>query len=274
MCLDQVWSEWLDAFLSGADPETTQPGLSYMLLGGDDTSNVDPFAPVPEEGEDWVTTPAHMMLLLPGNFDSSVFTTDFESGFPFIMWDGTPYEHLMIPVVPAETDSPGNVMPTDPPEVQIANAMSAAPMAIAKDAAILGFPVDGEEMVLLRDGTNGWTCIADWPASPTNDPMCLDGVWSQWLDAFVTGTDPEITQPGLSYMLQGGDDTSNVDPFAPVPEEGQEWVSSPAHIMLLLPGNFDSSVFTTDHESGFPYIMWDETPYEHLMIPVADMDME
>ena len=50
--------------------------------------------------------------------------------------------------------------------------------------------------------------------------------------------------------------------------EGQrQWVSTPVHLMLLLPGNFDSAVFTTDHESGLPYIMWDETPYEHLMIP-------
>ena len=60
---------------------------------------------------------------------------------------------------PAAEEPMAAVLPTDPPEVQIANAMAAAPMVIAKDATILGFPVEGEEMVLLREGTNGWTCI-------------------------------------------------------------------------------------------------------------------
>lgn len=83
-----------------------------------------------------------------------------------------------------------------------------------------------------------------------------------------------MTAPGVAYMLQGGDDTSNTDPFAPVPAEGQEWVSTAPHLMLLLPGGFDASQFTTDHASGLPYIMWDGTPYEHLMVPpVADLDM-
>jgi hypothetical protein len=52
--------------------------------------------------EEWVTTPAHLMLLLPGKFDAEDFTTDYESGYPYIMWDETLYEHLMIPVVPAD----------------------------------------------------------------------------------------------------------------------------------------------------------------------------
>jgi hypothetical protein len=42
--------------------------------------------------------------------------------------------------------------------------------------------------------------------------------------------------------------------------------------MLVVPGGLDPEVFTTDHTSGEPYIMWEGTPYEHLMIPVADME--
>jgi hypothetical protein len=208
------------------------------------------------------------MLVVPGGFDTADFTTDHHSGFPYIMWEGTPYEHLMAPIVPADSGSPGNVSPADPVDVQIANAMSAAPPAIAHDATILGFPAEGDELVTLREGTNGWTCFTDWPASPANDPQCNDPVWTAWTLAFWAGEDPQVTKPGVAYVLQGGDDTSNTDPFASVPAEGEEWVSTPPHIMLLLPGGFDSAMFTTDHESGFPYIMWDETPYEHLMMPV------
>lgn len=185
-----------------------------------------------------------------------------------------PIQDPSVPAANAAEPTHGGVLPTDSVDAQIANAMSAAPMAIAQDATILGFPVEGDQMVLLQEGTNGWTCLTDWPASPTNDPMCNDPVWTAWMEAFWAGEEPEVTQPGLSYMLQGGDDTSNTDPFAPVPAEGDEWVSSPAHLMLLVPGGFDAAVFTTDHASGFPYIMWEGTPYEHLMIPVADMEME
>jgi hypothetical protein len=174
----------------------------------------------------------------------------------------------------AADETHAGVLPTDPVEAQIANAMSAAPMAVAKDATILGFPTEGSEMVVLREGTNEWTCFADWPASPANDPQCNDPVWTAWTKAFLAGEDPKVSKPGLAYMLQGGDDTSNTDPFAPVPAEGQPWVSTPPHMMLLLPDGFDASQFTTDHMSGLPYIMWEGTPYEHLMIPVADMDMK
>lgn len=48
-----------------------------------------------------MTTPPHVMLLLPGDLDQSVFSTDPDSGEPWIMWAGTPYEHLMMPVAEA-----------------------------------------------------------------------------------------------------------------------------------------------------------------------------
>jgi hypothetical protein len=38
------------------------------------------------------------MFLVPGGFDAAQFTTDYQSGKPYIVWDGTPYEHLMMPV--------------------------------------------------------------------------------------------------------------------------------------------------------------------------------
>ncbi len=41
--------------------------------------------------------------------------------------------------------------------------------------------------------------------------------------------------------------------------------------MLMVPGGFDADYYTTDHNSGYPYIMFAGTDFEHLMIPVADM---
>ncbi len=73
-------------------------------------------------------------------------------------------------------------------------------------------------------------------------------------------------------MLQEGSDASNTDPFATEPAEGEEWVNSPAHIMILLPGDLDPAVFSTDHDAGGAWIMWAGTPYEHIMMAMEDMD--
>ena len=120
------------------------------------------------------------------------------------------------------------------------------------------------------NGSNGWSCFPDAPRDSQRRSHVLDQTWMDWLTALLAGEEPNTTVPGLAYMLQGGSDASNTDPFATEPAEGEEWVSSPPHVMLLLPGELDQSVFSTDHDSGGPYIMWAGTPYEHIMMPVAD----
>jgi hypothetical protein len=154
-------------------------------------------------------------------------------------------------------------------EEKIASPMSAAPLAIAQDATILDYPTEeGGASVELRKGTNGWTCFPDWQANPGNDPMCLDETWMQWLDPIGTGTEPDISTVGLSYTLQGGSDASNTDPFVLEPAPGEDWITSGQHVMILSPAELDTTLFSTDHNSGGPYVMWAGTPYEHIMMPV------
>jgi hypothetical protein len=158
---------------------------------------------------------------------------------------------------------------------KIANAMNAAPSAISANATILDNALDDAgAFVVLREGSNDWSCFPDFPASPGNDPQCLDQTWLDWLYAFFAGEEPNVTVPGLAYMLQGGSDPSNTDPLATEPAAGEEWVSSLPHVMLLLPGELDQSLFSTDHHAGGPFIMWAGTPYEHIMMPVAEMEHE
>jgi len=153
---------------------------------------------------------------------------------------------------------------------KIANAMSAGPAAITAEATILDWPSDpAGGLIVLREGTNGWTCLTDRPDTPANDPMCLDQVWVEWTNALMLGEKPHVTSPGLAYMLQGGSDASNTDPFATEPAPGEDWVVSPPHVMLLYPDSVDLSQLTTDHTSGGPYVMWAGTPYAHIMMPVA-----
>lgn len=158
-------------------------------------------------------------------------------------------------------------------EAKIENAMTAAPSSISADATILDFEMDDAgKFVVLREGSNSWSCFADQPGTPSNDPMCLDQAWMDWMYAFVTGEEPNTTTPGIIYMLQGGSDASNTDPLAAEPAEGEEWVLTPPHIMVIMPGKLDQTAISTDHHSGGPYIMWAGTPYEHIMVPIADAE--
>ena len=157
-----------------------------------------------------------------------------------------------------------------PPTAQkIRVALSAAPTVVSKDATVLDWPStpDGKPVV-LRTGKNGWTCLPDNPGTPGQDPMRLDKQWMKWMNAYMGKTNPVIDGVGIAYMLQGGSDASNTDPYAQKPAPGEHWVKAPPHIMVIAPGKLDPALFSSDPHSGEHWIMYGGTPYEHLMIPV------
>lgn len=157
----------------------------------------------------------------------------------------------------------------DSKEWKIQNAMSAAPNAVSKEATVMDWPEkEGDKPAELKKGTNDWTCLPDYPGSPGNDPICVDKSGMRWFEAYMTQKPPNLTQPGLGYMLQGGSDASNTDPFATKPKEGEDWVTAPAHVMVFPAGKLDPKVYGTDYKKGTSWIMFAGTPYEHLMIPV------
>jgi len=98
MCLDKMWTVWLHALMGKKEPKITATGLGYMLQGGSTASNSDPFATKPAPGQKWLQEQPHVMVLVPGKLDPKVYSSDPHSGGPWIMWGGTPYEHLMVPV--------------------------------------------------------------------------------------------------------------------------------------------------------------------------------
>jgi hypothetical protein len=154
----------------------------------------------------------------------------------------------------------------------IANALSAAPDSVSTDAAVWDWPTESNPgFTELRAGSNGWTCFPDQAPTPANDPMCLDQQWLEWITAFVEGREPNITAVGWAYMLQGGSSGSDADPTAFVPPEGEDWLFGPPHVMMIAPDALDTTLFPTDRSSGEPYIMWAGTPFEHFMIPTADL---
>lgn len=146
----------------------------------------------------------------------------------------------------------------------IESAMSAAPASISAEATVMDW-----EFNVLREGTNGWTCLPDNADTPGTDPWCVNAPWLNFLEAYVAKEEPTYRQVGIAYMLQGDTPVSNTDPFATQKTTEEDWVEDlGAHLMVLVP---DPEVFanlSTDPNHGGPWIMWPNTPYAHIMIPL------
>jgi hypothetical protein len=166
----------------------------------------------------------------------------------------------------AETKTTSATTGGDP----VSSAESAAPAAIAHNASVVTVDAKGT-MTTVRKGTNGWTCMPDAPDTPGPDPMCFDQNAGQWVQAWVAHKPPPANVVGLMYMLEGGTDASNTDPYATKPTAENNWVKTGPHIMVV-----GSKDILTGHPSGakpdtsVPYVMWAGTPYAHLMIPVGN----
>lgn len=100
MCADAGGVEWMHAVMSKAEAPQ-KLGFIYMLLGDGGASNTDPFAAGETPDNHWIVSGPHVMLvgaeaksLLEGYPRAAAADPDR----PYVMWAGTPYEHLMMAV--------------------------------------------------------------------------------------------------------------------------------------------------------------------------------
>ena len=154
-------------------------------------------------------------------------------------------------------------------EELIADAMTAAPKGVGENATIVAPDAKGG-MRTLRQGTNGFTCMPDNPATPGPDPMCWDKNAGEWVEAYLNHKTPPPGKTGLMYMLAGGTDASNTDPYATKPTAANHWIKTGPHVMIV---GADASFYDTypkgvDPDTKAPYVMWAGTPYQHLMAPI------
>ena len=72
------------------------PG-TRKYFGGEPT---DPYAKGPAPHNHWIATGAHVMVVGPAVKAMTGYpkSADPDTTKPYVMWAGTPYEHLMIPV--------------------------------------------------------------------------------------------------------------------------------------------------------------------------------
>jgi hypothetical protein len=123
------------------------------------------------------------------------------------------------------------------------------------------------EMKIVKEGTNGWTCMPTPPHLQGTAPMCLDAVWMEWADAYMNKKDYAGGKFGISYMLAGDEGASNIDPYAEGPTEDNQWIKEGPHLMILVSDAAQLEGISTDPWNGGPYVMWKGTPYAHIMVP-------
>jgi hypothetical protein len=166
----------------------------------------------------------------------------------------------------APSDATGEAATSAPTtdEEMIKLALSAAPADVAANAAVVE-PGEGGAMRQLRAGSNGYVCMAH------PEVMCLDRQWQEWADAWINKREPKVTSLGIAYMLQGDKGASNIDPYATAQTPDNQWVVSPAHIMVLTPDTRQLDALPTDPANGGPWVMWKGTPYAHIMAPTVEM---
>lgn len=150
----------------------------------------------------------------------------------------------------------------------IADALSAGPNDVTNGAKV----IDGEGNV-LREGSNGWTCI---PETPGMGPMCNDETWMAALGAMQAGEAFPTGKLGVSYMLAGEGNApgvSNLDPAATEPTDDNMWIKDGPHMMIILP---DPSMYSdmSNNVDDPVYVMWKDTPFAHLMIRLGEAEIK
>jgi hypothetical protein len=145
---------------------------------------------------------------------------------------------------------------------KIARAMSAGPDNISESARIIDMDAQGNR-VILREGSNGFTCMPGNPDVVGEPSMCVDAASMQWFaDAKAHKPKPTNTTPGITYMLAGATQRSDSDP--------NDTTSMPIdvgpHWMIMWPFDPKTTGLPTTHKPTGAYIMWAGSPYAHVHI--------
>jgi len=98
MCFDKVWLTWGDAWMNKKPFKADKVGIAYMLAGDTGASNIDPYAEKRTSDNQWIAEGPHIMVLLPDPAQLDALPTEPNQGGPYVMWKGTPYAHIMVPV--------------------------------------------------------------------------------------------------------------------------------------------------------------------------------
>jgi len=102
LCADENGMAWMNAVASKSDPPNGI-GFIYVLAGDTGTGDNDPDRRAAHL--DWVQTGPHLMIVGPNAREMLCHPINVDvpdPTQPYVMFAGTPYEHLMLPLTAAE----------------------------------------------------------------------------------------------------------------------------------------------------------------------------
>ena len=211
-----------------------------------------------------------LMVLLCGSVSSASPAARLAFGAPA---SSAPTSDDISPTAPLPAGTLTSSQHSD--EWKIRNALSAAPAFIADKATVRDWPTDlkadNPMGRVLRQGTNGWTCMPDVPGKPQHDPMCADETMMKWMMAVLAGRSPNIDRVGLSYMLLGEADADQNDVTAKKPPAGKDWSYAGPHVMIVLPDADKDALqdVNRDISNNTPYLTELKSSSPLWVIPVA-----
>jgi hypothetical protein len=148
---------------------------------------------------------------------------------------------------------------------QVKLALSGAPPHLVKEVGVMIYGADGK-LTESKKSTNGFTCIPTVMNLPDPDPMCMDAAVQQWMNDLMVGAPkPTNAVPGIAYMARGGSHFEKEGKVV-MGGDGAKTVKEPPHWMLMWPFDAEATKLPTAPNVSGVYIMFEGTPYAHLMM--------
>ena len=100
VCHDDEGMKWMMALGEGTKPNLSRDSFMWMLHGDVGEDNLVPGVLDKKDTTpgQWIESGPHLMLMPKDPKTLENFTSDFSKGEPYVMFPGTDYAHLMIPV--------------------------------------------------------------------------------------------------------------------------------------------------------------------------------
>lgn len=98
MCVDKPWQTWMAALMGGKKPNIKAVGYGYMLSNDTEESNAAFSDTMPTRTNQWHHVGPHVMVVYPSTKTANAISSDPHSGGPYVMYKGTPYAHVMVPL--------------------------------------------------------------------------------------------------------------------------------------------------------------------------------
>jgi hypothetical protein len=97
-CIYGAWDDFLSVFTRFNDPGTETVGVAYMRAGNPHVTHIDRSKAKFRVSGNWKPGPGdYLMAVPPPGHTPQAYPTDPSGGGAWMMWPGTPFEHVMIP---------------------------------------------------------------------------------------------------------------------------------------------------------------------------------